>query len=356
MKVLTVLGTRPEMIRLSAIIPKLDALCEHVLVHTGQNFTPNLAGDFYAELGLRAPNYQLAVGKLPSVSAQVGAVISEVGDIILRERPDKLLILGDTNSCTAAYAAKRHGVTVFHMEAGNRCYDDRVPEEINRRMVDSLSDVLMPYTERARQNLLREGYGSPRILVTGNPIAEILHSVLPSLDVEEACAKFNVRPRDFVLVTLHRAENVDDPQRLEAYLQVLTSVGEALQLPILLSVHPRLRSKLSTTDSSWLRPFDACGFRDFVGLESVAALVLTDSGTVQEEAAILGTPNISIRFANERQETLEFGRSVLVDPVKSDLVPIVKALVKSKTPAQLPPEYLVPDVSDRVVRILMSDL
>lgn len=356
MKVLTVLGTRPEMIRLSAIIPKLDALCEHVFVHTGQNFTANLADDFYSELGLRAPDYQLAVGKLPSVSAQVGAVIAEVGDIILKERPDKLLILGDTNSCTAAYAAKRYGVTVFHMEAGNRCYDDRVPEEINRRMVDSLSDVLMPYTERARHNLLREGYASPRVLVTGNPIAEILNTVLPTLDVAQTCADFNVAPGNFILVTMHRAENVDDPQRLAAYLDALISVGEALQLPVLLSVHPRLRSKLPATASSWLHPFDACGFRDFVALESVASLILTDSGTVQEEAAILGIPNIAIRFANERQETIEFGRSILVDPVKSDLVPIAQALVRSQLPLQLPPEYLVPDVSDRVVRILMSDL
>lgn len=356
MKVLTVLGTRPEMIRLSAVIPKLDSICDHVFVHTGQNFTANLADDFYEELGLRAPDYQLAVGRLPSVSAQVGAVISEVGDIILKERPDRLLILGDTNSCTAAYAAKRYGVKVFHMEAGNRCFDDRVPEEINRRMVDSLSDVLLPYTERARQNLLREGYAAQRVLVTGNPIAEILHALVPKLDIAATCAAFDVTPGSFVLVTMHRAENVDDSFRLAAYLEALASVGEALRLPVLLSVHPRLRSKLPALASPWLRAFDAFGFRDFVGLECAAALILTDSGTVQEEGAILGVPNIAIRFANERQETIEFGRSILVDPLRSDLAAIAQVLLKSGQPAQLPPEYTTLDVSDRVIRILMSDL
>src|SRR5687768_11344580 len=217
MKVMTVLGTRPEIIRLSRLIPKLDAVCEHVLVHTGQNFDPSLSDVFFTDLGVRAPDRSLGV-RAESFGEQAGQILAGVERAIREERPDRLLILGDTNSGLSAVVAKRLGVPVFHIEAGNRCYDDRVPEEVNRRLIDHSSDVLMPYTERSRANLLREGIPGDRILVIGNPIYQVLGYYAPQIDASNILADLDLAPGGYFLATLHRAENVDRPERLAAYL------------------------------------------------------------------------------------------------------------------------------------------
>ena len=243
MKIMTVLGTRPEIIRLSRIIPQLDALADHVLVHTGQNFDARLSDIFFDDLGVRQPDYTLGV-RGSNFAEIVGQILIECEKVIRQEQPDRLLILGDTNSGLAAIIAKRMGIPVFHMEAGNRCYDDRVPEEVNRRIIDHSSDVLMPYTERSRANLLREGIAGQRIFVTGNPIKEVLDHYADRIAASTALADLDVAAGGYFLVTLHRAENVDDPARLEQFIQALHHLDQTYGLPLICSLHPRTRSQL----------------------------------------------------------------------------------------------------------------
>jgi UDP-N-acetylglucosamine 2-epimerase (non-hydrolysing) len=233
-----VLGTRPEIIRLSRLIPKLDALCEHVLVHTGQNFDPSLSDVFFRDLGVRAPDVSLGV-RADSFGEQAGQILAGTERALGEHAPDRLLILGDTNSGLAAVVAKRMGVPVYHMEAGNRCFDDRVPEEVNRRIIDHSSDVLLPYTERSRANLLREGIASQRVIVTGNPILEVLEHYKPCVDASDVHARIGVERGAYFLVTAHRAENVDVPERLRQLAEALRRVGEEHRLPIVISMHPR---------------------------------------------------------------------------------------------------------------------
>src|SRR5512147_2896364 len=233
MKILTVLGTRPEIIRLSRIIALLDRSCDHLVVHTGQNFDPNLNDVFFQEMGIRAPDHFLGVKG--SFGEQVGTILAGCEQIMRTEKPDKFLVLGDTNSALAAFIAKRLGIPVYHMEAGNRCYDDRVPEEVNRRVIDHSSDVLMPYTERSRQNLLREGISSERIYVTGNPILEVITHYEEQIRASKAHDKLNVKPREYFLVTLHRAENVDIESRLYQFVQALEQIETKHKMPVIVS-------------------------------------------------------------------------------------------------------------------------
>lgn len=243
MKILTVLGTRPEIIRLSRVIPALDRLCEHVVVHTGQNYERALHDVFFEELGVRSPDRVLEC-RADTPMGQVGAILSGCERAILDCRPDRLLILGDTNSGLSAIAAKRMGVPVFHMEAGNRCYDDRVPEEVNRRVIDHSSDVLLPYTERSRANLLREGIAGERIFVTGNPIKEVLDHYAPRIDASRALEDLDLAPGRYFLATLHRAENVDVPERLAAFIDAFQRLSGEHRAPVVVSLHPRTRSQL----------------------------------------------------------------------------------------------------------------
>jgi len=243
MKIMTVLGTRPEIIRLSRLIPKLDALCDHVLVHTGQNFDPALSDVFFRELGVRPPDISLGV-RGESFGEQVGQILTGVERAIRDERPDRLLILGDTNSGLSAVVAKRLGVPVYHMEAGNRCFDDRVPEEVNRRIIDHSSDVLLPYTERSRANLLREGIAAQRVIVTGNPILEVIRHYEGCIDASDVHGRLGVQRGAYFLVTAHRAENVDIPERLRQLAEALTRVGAEHDMPMVVSMHPRTRSRL----------------------------------------------------------------------------------------------------------------
>lgn len=359
MKVMTVLGTRPEIIRLSRVIPALDDVCQHVLVHTGQNFARSLKDVFFTELGVRAPDHAFSCDPSPMM-AQVGRILAEVERLIAAERPDRVLILGDTNSGLSALAAKRMGIPVFHLEAGNRCFDDRVPEEVNRRIIDHASDVLMPYTERSRSNLLREGIPAHRVFVVGNPIREVLDHHAAAIDGSEVLERLGVEPHRYAVVTAHRAENVDDPARLALLVQAVHHVRALLHVPILCSLHPRTRSRLEaegrTLAGEGVVVMEPLGLFDFVKLEKNALCVLTDSGTVQEECCLFGVPNVTLRDVTERPETIEVGSNVLasVDPERvSAAVEAVLRLPRDWTP---PAEYLARNVSRAVAKIVLGYL
>ncbi len=357
MKLMTVLGTRPEIIRLSRAIPALDALCDHVLVHTGQNFDPSLSDVFFAELGVRPPDHYLGV-RAESFGAQVGRILSESERVMRAEQPDRLLILGDTNSGLSAIVAKRLGIPVYHMEAGNRCFDDRVPEEVNRRVIDHSSDVLLPYTERSRANLLREGIAGERIFVTGNPIKEVLDHYAPQIAASRALDKLGLAAGRYFLVTLHRAENVDQPARLAQFIAALGRLHQAYSLPVVCSLHPRTRSQLEkqgqTLDSGGVRAFEPVGFFDFVRLEQDALCVLTDSGTVQEECCILRVPAVTLRDTTERPETVEVGSNMLSGADAETILACVRAVLAAPPAWNPPPEYLAPDVSRAVAKIVLG--
>ncbi|HEX6050766.1 MAG TPA: UDP-N-acetylglucosamine 2-epimerase (non-hydrolyzing) [Gemmatimonadaceae bacterium] len=358
MKVMTVLGTRPEIIRLSRLIPKLDAVCDHVLVHTGQNFDPTLSDVFFRELGVRAPDGVLGV-RASSFGEQAGQILAGVEAVIREDPPDRLLILGDTNSGLSAVVAKRMGIPVFHMEAGNRCFDDRVPEEVNRRIIDHSSDVLLPYTERSRANLLREGIASQRVIVTGNPIYEVLRYYERCIDASDVHARLGLAAGAYFLVTAHRAENVDDPGRLRQLAEALRRVQQEYDVPVVVSMHPRTRSRLESfgmTDLvASLRVMPPLGLFDFVRLERDAACVLTDSGTVQEECCILRVPNVTTRDVTERPETVECGSNIIAGVSPDRVTAAVRAAMARDRNWTIPPEYLAPAVSDTVVNVLLSE-
>ena len=297
MKLMTFIGTRPEIIRLSVIIKQIDRFCKHVLVHTGQNYDENLSDVFFRELGVRQPDIDLGVQTF-DFAEQVGQIITRAGEAMEKVKPDRVMILGDTNSGLAAIVAARLGIPVFHLEAGNRCYDDRVPEEINRRIIDHCSTVLMPYTHRSKENLLREGIDRNRIYVIGNPIYEVLTTYAPQIEARQVLTRLGLEPRQYFLVTMHRAENVDDPTRLGSLLEGLHQVETKYQQPILVSLHPRTRDKMSqyglSIRSELIHLLNPLGFFDFVALERNARAVLTDSGTVQEECCIFRVPNADV--------------------------------------------------------------
>jgi len=329
---MTILGTRPEIIRLSRIIPKLDAVCDHVLVHTGQNHDRCLKDLFLDELGVRAPDHTLLAKG--TFGQQVAAMFPAVEALLREERPDRLLILGDTNSGLAAVLAKRMGICVCHMEAGNRCYDDRVPEEVNRRIIDHSSDILMPYTERSRQNLLREGIAGQRIFVTGNPIKEVIDHYADRIEASTILRTLNLEPRNYILVTMHRAENVDIEARLRSLSGGLERMHDVFRVPVIVSTHPRTRDRMKAfgveNGSSGVKFLDPFGFPDFLALERSAMCLISDSGTVQEEGCILGVPNVTIRDVTERPETLECGSNFLCGADLEILVGDVKVTVFQK--------------------------
>jgi UDP-N-acetylglucosamine 2-epimerase (non-hydrolysing) len=355
MKVMTVLGTRPEIIRLSRIIEKLDGLCRHTLVHTGQNFDPNLNDLFFQELGVRRPDYFLGV-RGETFGAQIGQIIAESERVLLKERPDRLLILGDTNSGLSAIVAKRLGVPVYHMEAGNRCYDDRVPEEVNRRVIDHSSDILMPYTERSRANLLREGIEGRRVFVTGNPILEVLRHYEPMIARSEVLGRLGLEPQKYFLVTMHRAENVDIEERLRALTHALELLQKEYDLPVVCSLHPRTRNKMerfgvAADKVQFHEPF---GLFDFISLEQSALCALSDSGTVQEECCIFRVANVTIRDVTERPETLECGSNMLSGAEPATILRSVRAVIQQKGEWTIPSEYLVENVSGTVAKIVLG--
>ncbi len=359
MKIMTLFGTRPEIIRLSQVIKQLDRFCDQVLVHTGQNYDPNLSDIFFQELELRQPDIHLGI-RAVSFADQAGQIIVGVGKVLEQEKPDRLLILGDTNSGLGAIVAARLGIPVFHMEGGNRCYDDRVPEEINRRIIDHSSTVLMPYTQRSKENLLQEGIERDRIFVTGNPIYEVLQAYRHKIEDTDIHARLKVNPNNYFLVTMHRAENVDQKERLTKLLQGLSLVAQKYKLPMIVSLHPRTADKIKRFNLDYPRDYvqflSPLGFFDFVSLEKQARLVISDSGTVQEECAIFNVPNVTIRDVTERAETIEVGSNILSGAEPDMLANAVDIVLGTNSQWQAPPEYLVQDVSRTVTKIVLGYL
>ncbi len=356
MRVMTVCGTRPEVIRLSRIIERLDAVCEHTLVHTGQNYDLRLKDIFFEQLAIRKPDHYLDARG--SLAQQLAAIFRGCEELFGLVRPDRLLVLGDTNSALVALLAKRMGIPVYHMEAGNRCFDDRVPEEVNRRIIDHSSDILMPYTERSRQNLLREGIPAQRIYVTGNPIREVLRHHESDIARSDVLRRLGLAAKAYFLVTLHRAENIDVPARLTDLVEALQRLQREHDIPVIVSTHPRMRERLRAAalepDNPQVRFLEPFGFFDFITLERNARCVLTDSGTVQEECALFNVPNVTVRDVTERPETVECGSNILSGTQPERVLACVrKALLRpNRVPA--PSEYLLDNVSDTVVNILSS--
>jgi len=354
MKLLTVLGTRPEIIRLSRVIERLDQICDHILVHTGQNYDPNLNDIFFDQLKMRKPDLFLDAKGL--FGEQAGAILQKIEQVMLSEKPDKFLVLGDTNSALSAIIAKRMGIPVFHMEAGNRCYDDRVPEEVNRRIIDHSSDILLPYTERSRQNLLKEGIPGNRIYVTGNPILEVINYFSEEIEKSDVLKQLDLQSGQYFLVTLHRAENVDISGRLGQFTIGLEKLLHKYNLPIIVSTHPRTRSRMNEfgidVDHPLIHFMQPFGFFDFITLEKNALCVLSDSGTVQEECSIFKVPNVTLRDVTERPETIECGSNILSGSDPDTILKCVEVVLSLGRDWSPPEEYLEKNVSQTVIRIL----
>ena len=359
MKVMTIFGTRPEIIRLSLVMKVLDQHCEHVTVHTGQNYHESLSDIFIRDLEVRTPDIHLGI-RSASFAEQIGQIVAKCDDAIVEHNPDRILILGDTNSALSAITAARRRIPVFHMEAGNRCYDDRVPEEVNRRIIDHSSAVLLPYTERSKENLVREGIERDRIFVTGNPIKEVLDFYSPQIEESDVLKRLNVRPFEYFLVTLHRAENVDIHERLVGIFKAFSQISEKFGKEILISVHPRTAEKINqfgiAPGSDKVRLLDAFGFFDFVKLEKNSLAVMTDSGTVQEECAIFGIPNVTIRDVTERPETIECGSNILSGADPETIVRAVELAMAQPASWTAPKEYLAENVSQVVSKIVLGYL
>ena len=304
MKVATILGTRPEIIRLSRVIAALDRYTEHVLIHTGQNYDYELNQVFFDDLEIRRPNYFLhAAGK--NAAETIGLVIAKSDEVLAEVRPDAVLILGDTNSCLAALAAKRRKIPVFHMEAGNRCFDERVPEEINRKIVDHISDINLPYSDISREYLLREGIAPDRVIMTGSPMYEVLTHYRQKIDRSDVLARLGLTEDAYFVVSAHREENIDSARQFRNLVRVLESVASKYPLPVIVSVHPRTRKRIGAEGVSFsekIRLVTAMGFSDYVHLMMKARATLSDSGTITEESSILNFRALNIREAHERPE------------------------------------------------------
>ncbi len=357
MKIMTIFGTRPEIIRLSPILKILDQYCEHTTVHTGQNYHESLSDIFIKDLEVRPPDVHFAV-KSKSFGDQAGQILMKTDEVLETFQPDKVLILGDTNSALSAIVAARRGIPVFHMEAGNRCFDNRVPEEINRRIIDHSSTILLPYTERSKENLVGEGIERERIYVTGNPIKEVLDIYADRIAESAALEKFGVAEFDYFLVTLHRSENVDKVERLRKILEAFRRIVEKFDKRMLISVHPRTAEKIEQFGlqiaSDKIKLLEPLGFFDFVKLEKNALVVLTDSGTVQEECAIFGVPNVTLRDVTERPETVECGSNILSGAETEAIVRAVETAISQPVNWTAPKEYLVENVAHIVSKIVLG--
>lgn len=357
MKVMTIFGTRPEIIRLSLVMKVLDQHAEHVTVHTGQNYDESLSDIFIRDLEVRTPDVHLGIVS-NSFGEQSGQILSKVDQVLAEHKPDRVLVLGDTNSALSAIAAARRQIPVFHMEAGNRCFDDRVPEEINRRLIDHSSTVLMPYTQRSKDNLVREGIERDRIYVTGNPIKEVLDHFADQIEASGIMKAMGVKPFEYFLVTLHRAENVDIENRLADIFDGLAQAAKKFGKDVLVSVHPRTAERLKqfgiSAKTERVRLLKAMGFFDFVKLEKNSLAVLTDSGTVQEECAIFGIPNITLRDVTERPETIECGSNILSGSEPAAIVRAVELAIAQPAAWTAPQEYLAENVSQTVSKIILG--
>jgi UDP-N-acetylglucosamine 2-epimerase (non-hydrolysing) len=359
MKVATIVGTRPEIIRLSRVLAALDRHTDHVVIHTGQNYDYELNQIFFDELRIRKPDLFLEAA-CPTAAETIGKVIAASDSALRKIMPDAVLVLGDTNSCLAAISAKRLKIPVFHMEAGNRCFDERVPEEINRRIIDHISDINMPYSSIAREYLLREGLPPERIIKTGSPMFEVLTYYKEAISASRALEKLNLETNGYYLVSAHREENIDDAEQFAKLVQIITNLA-ATGKRVILSTHPRTRKRVEhekislPSNAEMMKPF---GFCDYVKLQEHAAAVLSDSGTITEESSILGFPALNIRRAHERPEGMEEGAVMMVglewNRIEEGLAIVNSQIRGGKDGIRMVADYNVPDVSEKVVRIIVS--
>jgi UDP-N-acetylglucosamine 2-epimerase (non-hydrolysing) len=359
-KVVTIIGTRPEIIRLSRVMALLDEHLDHVIIHTGQNYDYELNEIFFKDLEIRKPDYFLNV-ETTSLGKVLGDTISKTEGVLLKEKPDAVLILGDTNSCFSGIIARRLKIPLYHMEAGNRCYDYNVPEEINRRLIDHVSDFNLVYTEHARRNLLAEGYPARNIYLTGSPLYEVLNYYKGKIESSNALRELDIEPGNYFIVSIHREENVDNPDNLKKILYILNCLAEKYKIPIIVSTHPRTRKMLAGLGEYSLnslvklcKPF---GFTDYVYLEQNALCTLSDSGTISEESAILNFPAVTIREAIERPEAIDAGTIVLTGLDAEIVLNSVNLVInehRSTPQRQIPWEYCVENTSWRVLRLILG--
>ena len=360
LKVMTIVGTRPELIKMSRVIAEFDQHTRHVLVHTGQNFDYELNQVFFDDLGIRKPDYFLeAVGD--NAAQTIARVIEKADAVMEAEQPDAIMLYGDTNSCLAVISAKRRKIPVFHMEAGNRCFDQRVPEELNRKVLDHLSDINLVLTEHARRYLLAEGIPPERIIKSGSHMQEVLEHFMPRIQASEALQKLDLQARQYFLVSTHREENVDTPENLRDLLETLQALVKAYEMPVIVSTHPRTRQRLEKLGVDgldarirFLKPF---GFFDYVKLQMEAFCTLSDSGTITEEASLLNLPAVTIRNAHERPEGMDEGTLIMCGLGAErvlDAVRVVVAQHAEGAPARIVPDYEGGAVSRKVLRIVLS--
>ena len=357
MKVATILGTRPEIIRLAECIKKCDTYFEHILIHTGQNYDYELNEIFFEDLGLRKPDYFLNVAG-GHLGETIGNVIAKSYEILSQERPDALLVLGDTNSVLSTIAAKRLKIPIFHMEAGNRCFDQNVPEEINRKISDHISDINLTYTENSRRYLLSEGFRKDHVFVTGSPLKEVLLKYGAAIEASDVVSRLNLTEQQYIVVSAHREENIDLNNHFEILVAALNAVAEKYQMPIIFSTHPRTKNRIEKNNIVFhplISNVPPLGFFDYVKLQQKAFIVLSDSGTISEESAMMGFPAVSIRTSTERPEAVDAGTIVLggitTDQILSS-IDIAKGLFDPEI--TLPFEYEVKNTSDRVIKAIQS--
>lgn len=359
---MTIVGTRPEIIRLSRIVDKLDRFCDHVLVHTGQNYDYQLNQVFFDDLGMRKPDYFLNTALGNTSSAQIiGNVISAVDEVLSDEAPEAVLILGDTNSSLAAIPAKRRKVPVFHMEAGNRSFDLRVPEEINRRIVDHTADINITYSSIARDYLLREGLPPDQVIKTGSPMYEVFQHYMPQIKASSALNRLALTPEQYFVVSAHREENIDSEKNFAKLVQVLNAVAEDYDMPLVVSTHPRTRKRIEMENTSFhpkIELLNPLGFHDYVSLQLNAKAVMSDSGTLTEESSILNFPALNLREAHERPEGVEEAAVMMVglevDRVRQALAILDNQPRGNERLLRLVADYSMPNVSDKVLRIIHS--
>ena len=360
LKVMTIVGTRPEIIRLSRLIPKLDQHCDHVLVHTGQNYDYELNEVFFRDLGIRKPDTFLEAAGATAAET-IGQVIMTADKAMEQHQPEALLLLGDTNSALAAIAAKRRKIPIFHMEAGNRCFDSRVPEEINRRIVDHTADIHLPYSEIAREYLLREGLPPDQVIKTGSPMREVIEHYMPGIEASDVLMRLGLTKQHYFVVSSHREENVDSPENLQKLFDILNALAERYQEPVIVSTHPRTRKRMDVLGLTanplvqFLKPF---GFLDYVKLQTQARTVFSDSGTITEESSILNFPALNMREVHERPEGFEEAAVMLVglslDRVLQSLAILESQPRGEQRSLRLVNDYMPSNVSEKVLRIIQS--
>lgn len=365
LKVVTILGTRPEIIRLSRVMAQLENYCNHVLVHTGQNYDYELNEVFFKDLNVREPDYFLGVD-ISSLGGTVGGILSETEKVLLKEKPDAVLILGDTNSAISAYIARRMKIPVYHMEAGNRCFDRNVPEETNRKMVDHLADFNLVYTEHARRNLIAEGLEARRIYLTGSPMREVLEFYRDKIEQSDVLQNLKLSASEYLLVSIHREENVDNPANLTELVHAFNLLAEIHDCRVIVSTHPRTKKRLEALENvrfdsriEWMKPF---GFHDYNKLQMSAKCVISDSGTIAEESSMLGFPAVTPRFSIERPEAMDTGAIIacgfeaqgIVRAVDAVLGQFVKPCSEINSKSFVPVDYQIDNTSQRVINLIIG--